>query len=1551
MNYSNLALMILLVSGCNFQGASKLTSSSTVKLDMLSNMSDTKKISLAGELMIDSLKDDLLSGGFSLTEVKAIVQSAKVEVSLAASLTIESSSLTLAASSANPYAVATSAVTKGALASPSSDGFESDSLSFSLNASSQNADRAMKKLKAISGGTMKALGRVKTEMAASNDELIEATSEVSAQAASSISKSGIPADRIMEAAGVIASATIENITESGITGSSSEVIKSLTKGTLTGISQLFATSATAETAGDVSKTFINVISESSLATSSELNDLIGAVAEGAVSSLNEMTEVKATDMSAILSEIQSSSFEAIMENFSGTQAADMFVSVAAGSVEGLADVQMMNTETTILSTIYQDTVATTSSTITSGLGMDGSTYTAAIEKSVEEAGSKAVLEAMNDPCINNPSNAACMLMTCDAMVYTNSYGVKSPVINLYGDVNQVPDNFGKSVISTSCRVPAALNSCPAAWAPGDGSSLSWNQKTDLVTYCEPSFIEGPNKGGRGVDFDLYGNDPSSYPARVGESIFVNINVYDSDPSVQTRASFIRGCSEPRTELVIKDWNATREISRQMTIDDYGVCLKLQISVKNSDSVDEAGSPEKGDRYRVYPIYVYTNSEPYYYSNYINLTTGWINYSQYNNNYPPPMNYNYDERIVEAQSMPSLEVTSSMLNTSYRFEITQDCGDAPTILLSSGNWIPAVETEPGMYKSTWIPTIPSPTDSRCPTYVVSYLKNNDSITRDEIGAGLRTRRMITIVQPTKIPPRLSSVTIGAPPVNYNQSSNNLLKVGTAAQIVATAGDILQAGTAPVSSNLSYKFVKENRCGTQSTVVLRDWNTSNILNYTPTSADVMTKNGTSYNSCVFIAAYVRDADGVDYYGPEHGDHQNGLYIFVSDVSVSVTSPAASGIDQLSGLKTGDSITLDLSYLKAAYPDMTQIKIGYNCNNNYYYGNGSVLNNNYMQGSLTNEFIAFSNNFTFTIPSYLMSCETGVERSLSLQVLLRNGDSQYTFGMGTYDGYDIQVPVPGTLKFKALANINFNVSLTSGMNPPWDNYGPIFKVGDHLNISSYLNGGYMGVGMHSYRFELIHDNCLGSTTSELISDWSSMSMINDYVLQSSSPCSSLLVSIRDESGDNLTGIANRGDGYAMGHLNTLPAGQMHQSYISNSQVTMVQGFKGQYNNIIAYPGENLQFTVNAQIYNGSGQVPANMVRAALYRGCNYQYGINNGGVGVMVPGTDTGWVAANSTLSIPISLSLPANNMNSCLQLGISSKDNDGIAFDLLQGDGLWTAPLEVTPLAQVRPTIFANVTAGGVQITDQPHSKSLSYTDTLNVSLIGADPDPNQNLMYRLELRNSCTNTSIYSSTWSNTTTFSFVPGTNFDPATLQSTAQGGYSYVNKCLTLQAYVKDDDGIDTNGPDVGDSGFWLTMGVSDGRLPIIMLSYGEKRFDGSIATPMNVVTGTYHNVSFNNYIDGEGLPLLTKMQMIETCDGVYQTTRYPVLRQSGSNLAVDGNGYALAPMNYVEFQIPTPSACGGVREMSINLLLKDQNPTNDVTYSQHDLNLSFGNTAWLD
>jgi hypothetical protein len=144
---------------------------------------------------------------------------------------------------------------------------------------------------------------------------------------------------------------------------------------------------------------------------------------------------------------------------------------------------------------------------------------------------------------------------------------------------------------------------------------------------------------------------------------------------------------------------------------------------------------------------------------------------------------------------------------------------------------------------------------------------------------------------------------------------------------------------------------------------------------------------------------------------------------------------------------------------------------------------------------------------------------------------------------------------------------------------------------------------------------------------------------------------------------------------------------------------------------------------------------------------------------------------------------------------------------------------------------------------------------------------------------------------------------------------------------------------------------MGVSDGRLPIIMLPYGEKRFDGSTTTPLNVVTGTYHNVSFNNYIDGEGLPLLTKLQVIETCDGVYQASHDLVLRQNGSNLTVDGNGYALAPMNYVEFQIPTPGACGGARNMSINLLLKDQNPTGDTSYSQHDLNLSFGVTSWLD
>ena len=1550
MTYNQLAFMILLVSGCNFQGASKLTSSSTVKLDMLSNLSDTKKISLAGELMIDSLKDDLLAGGFSLAEVKGIVQSAKIEVSLAASLSIESSSLTLAASSSNPFAVATSAVTKGALASAPSDGFDSDSISFSLGASSANADRAMKKLKAISGGTMKALGRVKTEMAASNDELIEATSEVSAQAASSITKSGIPADRIMEAAGLIASATIDNISESGITGSSSEVIKSLTKGTLTGISQIFASSAIAETAGDISKTFITAISTSTLSTSEEINDLIGAVAEGAVSSLNDMPEVQASSMSAILSEIQSSSFEAIMESYSGAQAAEMFVSVASGSVEGLADVQMMNTETTILSTIYKETVASTSSTITSGLGMDGNTFTAEIEKSVQEAGSKAAVQAMNDPCSNNPSSAACLLMNCDAMIYTNALGQKSPVINLYGAVEQVPDEFGKQVTTTNCRVPASQNTCPAAWTPGGGESLSWTQKTDAVAYCEPTFIEGPNKGGPNkggpnIYFDLYG-DPSSYPARVNESLYVNLNLFDGNPSIQTRASFIRGCSEPRTEIVIKDWNTSREIVRQLSEEDYGVCLKLQVSIKDGDSIDQAGTPEKGDMYKTYPIYVFHTSEPSVSGSFINLTTGWISYPQ---NYMYGSQMNYDERFVESQTMPSLDVTTYSPNNSFRFEITQDCGSEPSVLLSSGNWIPAVETSAGMFTSSWTPTIPSLTNYHCPTYVVSYLKNNDSITRDEIGAASRTKRMINIVQPGKIPPRLSSVTIGPPPVNYNQSSNSLLKIGNAVQIVATASDILEPGSAPVTSNLSYKFVKESRCGIPSQVVLSDWGSSNTLSYTPTNADLMTLTTTGYNSCVYISAYVRDADAVDYQGPDRGDHQNGLFLFVSDVSLAVSSPiSASGIDQLTNLKTGDTVTLDLSSLKAAYPDMTQIKIAYTCGSYYYYGNSNYLNNNYMSGSFSYEFTTFSNSYTFSIPSYLMGCDTSSEKSLSLQVLLRNSDTQYTFGMGTQDGHDIQIPVPGVLKFKSFANVSYYVNLTSGMNPASDSHGPIFKVGDHININANANGGYMGVGMYSYRFELIHDNCAGDTTSELISDWGSMSTITDYVLLSSSKCSSLLVSVRDEDSVNLTGDVNRGDGYSFGHLNTLPSGQMHQTAMSVNEIAMIHGFKGQYNSLIAYPGENLQFTANAQIYNGSGQVSATMVRAALFRGCNNTYGLN-GWIGQMIAGTDTGWVASNSTLSIPISQNLTSNSMG-CIQLGISSKDNDGIVFDLLQGDGLWTAGLEVTPLAQVRPTIAANLSVNGTAITDQPNAPSLNYTDSFNVSLVGADPDPLQVLMYRLELRNSCLNTTIYSSAWSSTTNYTFVPGTDFNPSELQSTLQGGNTYISKCLNLIASVKDDDGTESIGTGSGDTNVWRSIGVSDGRLPIMNPPYyGDKRFDGSTITPASIVTGTSHNLSFGNYMDGEGLPLLSKIQLIETCDSVYQASHDLTLRQNGVTLAVDGNGYALAPMNYVEFSIPTPSACAGTRMMSINLLLKDQNPTGDTYNSPHDMNVSFGSSIW--
>jgi hypothetical protein len=1547
MTYNHLAFMILLVSGCNFQGASKLTSSSTVKLDMLSNLSDTKKISLAGELMIDSLKDDLLSGGFSLAEVKGIVQSAKIEVSLAASLSIESSSLTLAASSSNPFAVATSAVTKGALASAPSDGFDSDSISFSLGASSANADRAMKKLKAISGGTMKALGRVKTEMAASNEELIAATSEVSAQAASSITKSGIPADRIMEAAGVIASATIDNISESGITGSSSEVIKSLTKGTLTGISQIFASSAIAETAGDISKTFITAISTSTLSTSEEINDLIGAVAEGAVSSLNDMPEVQASSMSAILSEIQSSSFEAIMESYSGAQAAEMFVSVASGSVEGLADVQMMNTETTILSTIYKETVASTSSTITSGLGMDGNTFTAEIEKSVQEAGSKAAVQAMNDPCSNNPSSVACLLMNCDAMTYTNSLGQKSPVINLYGAVEQVPDEFGKEVTTTNCRVPASQSTCPSAWTPGGGESLSWTQKTDAVAYCEPTFIEGPKKGGPNIYFDLYG-DPSSYPSRVGESLLVNLNLFDGDPSIQTRASFIRGCSEPRSEIVIKDWNTSREINKQLTEEDFGVCLKLQVSIKDGDSTDQAGTPEKGDMYKSYPIYVFHTSEPLVYESYINLTTGWISYPQ-NYMYGPQMNY--DERFVESQTMPSLEVTTYSPDNSFRFEITQDCGSEPNVLLSSGNWIPAVETSAGVFTSSWTPTIPSLTNYHCPTYVVSYLKNNDAITRDEIGAASRTKRMINIVQPGKIPPRLYSVTIGPPPVNYYQSSNSLLKIGNAVQIVATASDILEPGSAPVTSNLSYKFVKENRCGTPSQVVLRDWEVSNTLSYTPTNADVMTQTQTGYNSCVYISAYVRDADSVDYQGPERGDHQNGLFLFVSNVSLAVSSPiSASGIDQLTNLKTDDSVTLDLSSLKAAYPDMTQIKIAYTCSNNYYYGNSNSLNNNYMSGSFSYEFTAFSNSYTFSIPNYLMGCDTSSEKSLSLQVLLRNSDTQYTFGMGTQGGYDIQVPVPGVLKFKSFANVSYYVNLTSGMIMANDSHGPIFKVGDHININANLNGGYVGQGMYSYRFELIHDNCAGSTTSELISDWGTMNSITDYVLLSSSKCSSLLVSVRDEDSVNLTGDVNRGDGYSFSHLNTLPSGQMHQSFMSLGDITIIHGFKDQNNNLIAYPGENLQFTANAQIYNGSGQVSATMVRAALFRGCNNTYGYY-GWLGQIIAGTDTGWVASNATLSIPISQDLTSNKIG-CIQLGISSKDSDGIVFDLLQGDGLWTTGLQVTPMAQVRPTITANLSVNSTAITDQPNARSLNYTDSLNVTLVGADPDPLQVLMYKLEVRNSCLNTTIYPGAWSSTKTFTFAPGTDFNPSELQSTLQGGNTYINKCLNLIAYVKDDDGTEFNGSGSGDAIVWRSVGVSDGRLPIMNPPYsGEKRFDGSTNTPASLVTGTSHNVSFHNYMDGEGLPLLSKMQLTETC-GADEATHDLTLRQNGSNLTVDANGYALAPMNYVEFTIPTPSACvGGTRTMSIKLLLKDQNPTGDTDNSPHSMNVSFGSAIWSD
>ncbi|MEI8025606.1 MAG: hypothetical protein WCI18_04580 [Pseudomonadota bacterium] len=1537
MTSKTIWLSILIASGCSFQGTSQLSKTSKLSLAGLTNLSDSKKISLAGDLMIESLKDDLFAQGFNLAQVKGIVSSAKTEVSLSASLAIESSNLTLAAASNNPYAIATSAVTKGALANRLSTSFESDSLSFGLNGSA-DVQYKLKKLKAIAGGTMKAIGKLKESMSPSTEELIDATSEVSAQAASSISTSGIPLEMIGAATSIIAKSTLENIAAAGLSESTADVIKSLTKGTMTGISQIFQNSDIAQTAGDVSSSFITAISQVTFHSSIAVKDLIGSVSEGAVASLNEMSHVEVSEMSSIINQIQASSFEAISQNYSGDIAAEMYVAVSAGTVEGLNQVSMMAEESQAMATIYQDTIASTTASISKDLGVDATKYTVSIQKTVADSGSTSAVQVFNDPCAKADKPKACSFNYCNAMTYSTTLGAQSSSLDFYAASVAIGPEFQDQLGSKSCRIPSTLSVCPTS-SQMSGGNLAWAYTSDTVPYCTPTFTPAPtNINKERVSFYL-NYDPSDSYYFVNNSIYLYITPNGVTQNTQTRVSFLRGCGGASQEVLKKDWDSQMIVQPVLDATDVNQCLKLKISIRNNDGVNDTGSPENGDFYRVYPLYV---NDPYDYTyGYIN-SVNFLSGSAYYGN----LDGRFQERILVAGTTLNIEANTSNVNEDVMFEMVSECDNTETLLLSSNMYLSSNPNASSGSTVSWSATIPDVPNNNCPSYLYSYLKDKTSIMRGEKGERARRKQPIFIVNPGKIPPRIIKMVVGEVSTTQMDYPVDILRVGKSVTVTALGYDIENVDTAPVTSNLEYKFEKENRCNGTKTI-LRNWGSSRSFSFTPTVQDVMVSSASGISTCVFLVGSVRDADGLEYMGQNAGDFSSRISTFVSDLNIPITAPVTlDGFDDASYFLTNENITLDLSAIKAKYPTMTQMKL-FSSSTCYY--NTSSSNLEFYGMPLSTDYVDITTSYTFKLPSYVYGCMGDNNRSTSLFLALRNGDGIYDITNGRLDlQHDIDVALPGLIRNKSRIELSSYFNTMSTGPQQYDSFGAIYKVGSAMSFQANLMGGgyYGNYNEIQYRFEILHDDCFGNKSSELVSDWSTSSSASNYTLLASSPCSMVMVSARNNDGVNVAGNADKGDGYIITHINTAPSGYTPVSSINFSQMNLVNGFKGQWDTLFAYPGTNFQFYLPAVIINESSQTTAPWVRAVITNTCQQApYGSPYSMLGAPVPNADSGWVAAGSLISIPVPADLLSSTMGYCFRLVVSARTSASNAFDILGGQGVWSNYLEITPKSAVRPRVDLVFKKNGAPL--DPTTVTLDYADPLVLSLTGTDPNPSEVLEYKISIRDICSTYSVfYTSTWTTTSQFS-IPTSTIDPASHQSSISY-YPYINRCIEVTAFVRDSDSIEYYGTDQGDASILATVAYSDGRLPIVTFTTPQVLLNGSNIMPTALTTGTPFTTNIFGYRDAEGKPLRVQSTALEFCNGNLIETHYIDQYANGYVLTPGADGFSIMNENYLQMALPQPSTCQGSREVHFIQTIKDENPTTDSS-AYHQIDVISFTASW--
>jgi hypothetical protein len=574
---------------------------------------------------------------------------------------------------------------------------------------------------------------------------------------------------------------------------------------------------------------------------------------------------------------------------------------------------------------------------------------------------------------------------------------------------------------------------------------------------------------------------------------------------------------------------------------------------------------------------------------------------------------------------------------------------------------------------------------------------------------------------------------------------------------------------------------------------------------------------------------------------------------------------------------------------------------------------------------------------------------ERAVSLRVALRNSDGVYDMSFSNLDlVHDLEVPIPGLVRGKTRFELNYSVGQTGGGPSQYDSFGQIFKVGSSLNIAASTMGGYYGnVGQIEYRFEILHDDCAGNKSSELVSNWTTSSSVPDYTLPSYSSCSSLMISARDQDGMNIAGSADKGDGFVKGHLNTAPSGYTPQTSINLNQINLVNGFKGQWDTIFAYPGSNLQFYLPATIINESSGVAAGWMRAVVTNSCGQRpYGTyyDPMGAGTPVTGADSGWVTAGSLISVPIAANLLTGPMGYCYKLVISARASTSPAFDMLGGSGVWYRYLEITPKASVRPRIDLTFKKGGSPF--DPALLNLAYTDNLEISLTGTDPEPSQTLQYKIKIRDICTTYSdLYTSSWSTQTEYSFVPGSILTPSAHQSDLLN-YPYVRNCIEVTAYVKDDDSTEYYGTDQGDSNTMSSVGYSDGRLGLVVLPGAQKLFNNSPTLPVSLQSNVPFTTKFTGYRDAEGRPLRIYTYVQELCNDVHQQDVALVQYVGGSPLPAAEEVLKFLTGDTVQMSLPTPiSTCsGGVREFILIQSIKEESLTSEI----HTFNFK---ALWLD